>query len=219
MSKWQRMPVRKPHRVVPSMDPELPRDVASARLVRLLYSPAFFGRAVEFLSGSFEDELRSCAMFEEFWAEELSADEDEEDARTAALRAAVSRVLHAHDYFEVLSLPRDATAADVKRSFMKLSKDVHPDKNPATGAAEAFTRLQEARETLSDASRRDAYAASHPPDAKKAKEWAKAVERQAAATAARGARAWARSQEAKQRRSAAPPTGASTSMELSVELS
>ena len=50
----------------------------------------------------------------------------------------------------MLSLPRDATVVDIKRSFFKLSKDVHPDKNRNFKANEAFNVLHNAKETLSD---------------------------------------------------------------------
>ena len=91
----------------------------------------------------------------------------------------VHRVLNAHDYFLVLLLPRDATSNEVKRSFLKLSKHVHPDKNHAKGANEAFDRLNAARTTLADDAERAAYAHSHPPQAQGAREWAHSVERHA----------------------------------------
>ena len=52
-------------------------------------------------------------------------DGDDADLKRVADRAAVERVLGAHDHFDVLGLPRDCSAADVKKAFLKLSKAVH----------------------------------------------------------------------------------------------
>ena len=201
--------LRKPHRILPSMGAgtAMSRAVASDRLVRLLHSPEFLPQVLEFLSGSFEAELRGCVMYDEFWPEDVDSDADEtdNDARSAAQRAAVERILDAHDYFEVLSLPRDAKSSDIKRSYMKLSKDVHPDKNHAKGAKDAFTRLHDAKETLSDPRAREEYAATHAPKPDVARDWAKAMEKQAkeeaatAAAAARGAREWAQARDKQSR--------------------
>ena len=91
--------------------------------------------------------------------------------------AAVRRVLEAYDLFEVLALSRECSAADVKRSFIKLSKTLHPDKNGAAQAANAFDRLRSAQMTLSDAQARQEYANKHPPRGRGTRDWAQAMER------------------------------------------
>jgi len=89
--------------------------------------------------------------------------------------AAVRRVLHALDLFEVLELGRDCPPAAIKKAFIKLSKALHPDKNGAPAANEAFDRLRTAQQTLSDPQQRAAYSSEHPPRGRAAREWAAGV--------------------------------------------
>jgi molecular chaperone DnaJ len=61
------------------------------------------------------------------------------------------------DYYEVLGIPRDASAEDIKKAFRKLAFQYHPDRNRADGAADKFKEINEAYEILSDADKRAAY--------------------------------------------------------------
>src|SRR5512137_1282611 len=61
------------------------------------------------------------------------------------------------DYYEVLGVPKNCSADDIKRSFRKLAHQYHPDKNSDSGAAEKFKELNEAYEVLSDPERRETY--------------------------------------------------------------
>ena len=135
----------------------------------------------DYLRSTFEGELRECSMLldDEFWPsddDDADANDADADLKIAADRAAVDRVRNAHDYFDVLCVGRDCTRGDVKKAFFRLSKEVHPDKNRAKGANDAFDRLNNARETLMDEEARKEYASSHPPRAAVAREWAKAVD-------------------------------------------
>ncbi len=62
------------------------------------------------------------------------------------------------DFYEVLSVGREASAADVKKSFRSLAMKYHPDKNPGDAEAEAkFKEVAEAYEVLSDDQKRQMY--------------------------------------------------------------
>jgi hypothetical protein len=68
------------------------------------------------------------------------------------------------DYYEILGVPRDATAEELKRAYRRRARECHPDANP--GDPEAAARFREAREayeTLSDPERRAEYDRTHPP--------------------------------------------------------
>ena len=62
------------------------------------------------------------------------------------------------DYYEVLGVPRDASADVIKKAFRRLAMKDHPDRNP--GDADAEARFKEARaayDILSDTRKREAY--------------------------------------------------------------
>jgi molecular chaperone DnaJ len=61
------------------------------------------------------------------------------------------------DYYEVLGLPRGASAEDIKKAFRKLAMQYHPDRNHDTGASDRFKEINEAYEVLSDEDKRAAY--------------------------------------------------------------
>lgn len=62
------------------------------------------------------------------------------------------------DYYEILSITRDASEEDIKRAYRKLAVKFHPDKNPDdAGAEEKFKELGEAYDVLMDEQKRAAY--------------------------------------------------------------
>jgi molecular chaperone DnaJ len=61
------------------------------------------------------------------------------------------------DYYEILGLPRDASAEAVKKAYRKLAMQYHPDRNHDNRASEQFKEINEAYEVLSDADKRAAY--------------------------------------------------------------
>jgi molecular chaperone DnaJ len=62
------------------------------------------------------------------------------------------------DYYEVLGVGRDADEAEMKKSFRRLARELHPDVNTNDPEAEArFKEVAEAYEVLSDPERRATY--------------------------------------------------------------
>ncbi|MCI8391063.1 MAG: molecular chaperone DnaJ [Roseburia sp.] len=62
------------------------------------------------------------------------------------------------DYYEVLGVEKNASDADIKKSFRVLAKKYHPDMNPGDKEAEAkFKEAQEAYAVLSDPEKRRQY--------------------------------------------------------------
>lgn len=62
------------------------------------------------------------------------------------------------DFYEVLGVPRDASASDMKKAYRKLAAKHHPDRNPDDEQAEdRFKEIGEAYSVLSDDDKRAAY--------------------------------------------------------------
>ena len=62
------------------------------------------------------------------------------------------------DYYEVLGVSRDASAADIKSAYRKLAVNYHPDRNPGDQAAEEkFKEAAEAYAVLSEPDKRTRY--------------------------------------------------------------
>ena len=63
-----------------------------------------------------------------------------------------------HDYYETLSIGRNASAEEVRKAYRRLARKYHPDLNPGDKAAEErFKRVQEAYDVLSDPKKRQMY--------------------------------------------------------------
>lgn len=61
------------------------------------------------------------------------------------------------DYYEVLGVSRDATTDEIKKAYRKLARQMHPDVNPGTEAAERFKEIGRAYDVLSNPDKRQAY--------------------------------------------------------------
>lgn len=60
------------------------------------------------------------------------------------------------DYYEILGVPKGASAEEIKKSFRSKARHLHPD-NKDSGDEQAFKELAEAYEVLSDQNKRATY--------------------------------------------------------------
>ena len=70
---------------------------------------------------------------------------------------AVKRIKKCKDYYEILGVSKEATDSEIKKAYKKLALLLHPDKNKAPGAAEAFKAIGNAVAVLTDAEKRKQY--------------------------------------------------------------
>jgi len=61
------------------------------------------------------------------------------------------------DYYQILGVTRDASGADIKKSYRKLARKYHPDVSKDAGAEDKFKEVNEAYDVLKDAEKRAAY--------------------------------------------------------------
>jgi molecular chaperone DnaJ len=62
------------------------------------------------------------------------------------------------DFYKVLGVAKDASAAEIKKAYRKLARDSHPDSHPGDAAAEErFKAVAEAYDVIGDAEKRKQY--------------------------------------------------------------
>ena len=62
------------------------------------------------------------------------------------------------DFYQVLGVPKDASAADIKKAYRKLARENHPDSNPGDDAKhEKFKAVAEAYDVIGDEAKRAKY--------------------------------------------------------------
>ena len=60
-------------------------------------------------------------------------------------------------YYAILRVSEDANFQEIKKSYRKLAKKYHPDRNKSDNAEETIKKINEAFETLSDRKKRKQY--------------------------------------------------------------
>jgi curved DNA-binding protein CbpA len=60
-------------------------------------------------------------------------------------------------YYAILGVSEDANFQEIKKSYRKLAKKYHPDRNKSANAEETIKKINEAFETLSDRRKRKQY--------------------------------------------------------------
>ncbi|KAI1314779.1 hypothetical protein EDD11_001707 [Mortierella claussenii] len=70
------------------------------------------------------------------------------------------------DFYKVLGVKKDATDSEIKKAYRKLALQMHPDKNGAPGADEAFKIVSKAFTVLSDTQKRAIFDQHGPEDAR-----------------------------------------------------
>lgn len=61
------------------------------------------------------------------------------------------------DYYEILGVPRGASADEIRKAYRKLARQYHPDVNKGPEASRKFTEVQEAYDVLNDEQKRKLY--------------------------------------------------------------
>ncbi len=61
------------------------------------------------------------------------------------------------DYYEVLGIPKNASADDIKKAYRDLALKLHPDRNKSKEAEERFKEINEAYAVLGDEEKRKRY--------------------------------------------------------------
>ncbi|GAB0098961.1 dnaJ homolog subfamily B member 12 [Sergentomyia squamirostris] len=69
----------------------------------------------------------------------------------------VGRVKKCRNFYEMLGVTKESTDSEIRKAYKKLALHLHPDKNHAPGAAEAFKSVGNAVAVLTDTEKRKVY--------------------------------------------------------------
>ena len=73
--------------------------------------------------------------------------------------------MRARTYYELLGVAPDATTAAIRKAYLRLASQLHPDRNPAADASARFAEVATAYNVLADPERRALYDAQLRPGA------------------------------------------------------
>ncbi|CAD7960005.1 unnamed protein product [Amoebophrya sp. A120] len=76
----------------------------------------------------------------------------------------VQKILRTKDFYALMGLTKTASVDEIKKAYKKLALKLHPDKNGAPGAEEAFKKLSKAVQCLEDTNKRRIYDQCGDPD-------------------------------------------------------
>lgn len=66
-------------------------------------------------------------------------------------------VLKKKDYYDILGIQKGANENEIKKAYRKLAIKVHPDKNPAPKSSDAFKKVSQAYDCLSNKDKKRMY--------------------------------------------------------------
>ena len=66
-------------------------------------------------------------------------------------------ILQKKNYYDILGVQKKASEEEIKKSYKKLAIKLHPDKNQAPKATEAFKKVSVAYACLTDTEKRKYY--------------------------------------------------------------
>lgn len=76
---------------------------------------------------------------------------------TQAQLEEVKKINKCKNYYDILGVTKESTDSDIKKAYKKLALKLHPDKNKAPGANEAFKAIGKSVAVLTDAEKRKTY--------------------------------------------------------------
>jgi hypothetical protein len=72
-------------------------------------------------------------------------------------KEAIHNFYRMKDYYQILKVPRSASAMEIKKAYRALAVKFHPDKNPKANSVVLFQEINEAYEVLSDIDKKLVY--------------------------------------------------------------